>query len=538
MRGFELLAAALAEEGVDTVFAVMGDGNLHLLAELSSKHAIRIVHARHEQGAVAMADGYSRLTGRLGVATVTHGPGLTNTATSLATAAAHGSKVLLIAGGLAAGDVHNLQRLDQVAFCQVLGARVVALTTSERAGLDVAEALRLCATERTVVLHAPTDVQLGDCAGARTPGRPDPRPMAADPAAVETVAGFLAEASQPVLLAGRGASGDEAIAEIVALAEHLDAPIVTSLLGKGNFAGHPRYLGVTGGLGDTRATAALAAADCVVAFGAQLNDWTTTKADFRDDAVLIHVDTRVEALGRFVRPRLAVLGDGAVTARQLRAACAPAEPRKYWPGEPSADSPVVVFDDGVGTVDPRRACAAVDEALPADAAVVVDGGHVCIWAAQLIGPRVPRSFTHGFSFGSIAQSLPLALGAAVGLNGRRVVAVMGDGAAAMSIHELETAVRTRAPLSVVVLNDAGFGIERHTLAAEGLPVDESNYPSPAFAEMARAMGVRALHVVDVAGLARIPEFLSGEGPTLIDIAVNGDLVSDTFREIKQLLPRE
>ncbi|WP_033294592.1 thiamine pyrophosphate-binding protein [Amycolatopsis jejuensis] len=527
--GYRLLARTLIEHGVDTVFAVMGDGNLRLLAELTAGKGIRVVHARHEQGAVAMADGYSRLTGKLGVATVTHGPGLTNTATSLATAAAHSSRLLVIAGGLAADDQHNLQRLDQPAFAAVLGADCVSITSPGQMASALSEALRRCGDGRTVLLHAPTDVQLAGCPDvpvtvpAVTTAVPDSPTVAA-------IAALVGESARPVLLAGRGASTDDAISGISALSDRLGAPIVTTLLAKGNFAGRPAYLGVAGGLGDPAASAALAEADCVLAFGASLNNWTTTGGAFTPGARIIQVDTDPQAFGRFTDPTLAVLGDSARTAAHLLAICRPGA-RPFRRQVPPAVPDVVSFSSAL---HPQTACAAVAEALPEDVAVVVDGGHVCIWATQLLGPSRPRSFTHGFSFGSIAQSLPLALGAALGLGGRRVLAVLGDGAAAMCLHEFETAVRTQAPLTVLVLNDGGFGIERHTLVADGLATESADYPAPRFADIATAMGARAIRITDPAGLARLPGYLTGPGPALIDLVVDPAAVSDTFRKIKGL----
>lgn len=537
MLGFELIAHHLVAEGVDTVFAVMGDGNLHLLAELGEKHGIRIVHARHEQGAVAMADGYSRMTGRLGIATVTHGPGLTNTATSLATAVAHRSRILLIVGGLAAHDVDNLQQLDQAAFVASLGGERVALSTPARIGKDLEKALRLVANgRRAVVLDAATDIQAAETGivvhrsvgvAPVVPAAAAPHPTLIDQAAVR-----LGQAVRPVIVAGRGASSDAAIVVIGELARALDAPIVTSLLGKGNFSSHENALGVTGGLGNSTASSALAAADCILAFGASLNDWTTTRQDFAPDTTLIQIDIDPLAFGRFCRPHLAIVSDAEQAAAVLLGILEPVT-REDRPASVPADADED-FEDGEATVDPRRACLAIERALPHDRAVVVDGGHVCIWGTQLIDTYLPRSFTHGFSFGSIGQSLSLALGAAAGLGGRRVAAIMGDGSAAMGISELETAVRENLPVAIVVLNDAGFGIERHTLALQGLPVAESNYPAPRFADLAIAAGAHAITVCSVDELADIPRALEHPGPVLIDLHVNGDLIADTFLEIKQL----
>lgn len=547
MLGYEVIARRLVALGVDTVFAVMGDGNLLLLAELSEKHGVRIVHARHEAGAVGMADGYHRMTGRLGVATVTHGPGFTNAATSVATATAHRSKVLVLVGGLAAGDVFNLQRLDQSAFTRSLGAERVSLSTPERVDADVLLAARTALRRPgTVVLDIPTDVQAAETGitSMAEHDLPDLTPwLSPHPELVARAASALASAERPVLLAGRGASDDRAITEITALADETGARIVTSLLGKGNFWGHPLALGVAGGLGNATASAALADADCIVSFGASLNEWTTTRHSYAEGCTLVQVDTDPMAFERFSRVDVAVPGDAASTASGIRTALAamgaqrrPASAQlAAWrdASDSSGTSSADGYSDG-DSVDPRRACAAFNAALPANRAVVVDGGHVCIWGTQLIDVREPRSYTHGFSFGSIGQSLSLALGAAVGLGGRPVVAVMGDGSAAMSIAELETAVREQLPVIVLILNDGGFGIERHTLAMLDKPVAESNYPAPDFARLANALGASGVVISSERDLQSIGAHLARSGPIVFDIRVNGELIAQTFLEIKQL----
>ena len=547
MLGYEVIAQRLVTLGVDTVFAVMGDGNLLLLAQLSEKHGVRIVHARHEAGAVGMADGYHRMTGRLGVATVTHGPGFTNAATSVATATAHRSKVLVLVGGLAAGDVFNLQRLDQNAFTRSLGAERVSLSTPPRVDADVLLAARTALRRPgTVVLDIPTDVQSAETGIPTVAAHelPDLAPwLSPHPELVGSAASALAAAERPVLLAGRGASDDRAIAEIGALADERGAPIVTSILGKGNFSGHPLALGVAGGLGNAIASAALAEADCIVSFGASLNEWTTTRHHYAEGCTIVQIDIDPMAFERFSRVDIAVPSDAAATASGIRASLAAIDKLK-----PSVAAQPAL-SDGVHTphdtapageysddesVDPRRACAAFNAALPANRAVVVDGGHVCIWGTQLIDVHEPRSYTHGFSFGSIGQSLSLALGAAAGLGGRPVVAIMGDGSAAMSVAELETAVRERLPVIVLILNDGGFGIERHTLAMLDKPVTESNYPAPDFARMANALGASGVVISSERDLQSIGDHLARSGPIVFDIRVDGDLIAQTFLEIKQL----
>src|SRR6266542_2513771 len=170
---YQGLGDALRTEGITHMFSLMGDGNLELLADLAERVELPLIHARHEQGAVAMADGYARFTGRVGVATVTHGPGLSNTATSLLTAAAARSPLVLVAADTAAADVHHPQAFDQVAFGRASGARVQRLRAPATLGADVAEAFRHARQERgPVVLNAPVDVlraPLPEAAAAYTP---------------------------------------------------------------------------------------------------------------------------------------------------------------------------------------------------------------------------------------------------------------------------------------------------------------------------------------------------------------------------------
>lgn len=540
MRAYQGIADQLVRLGVDTVFAVMGDGNLHLLAELGEL-GVRIVHARHEQGAVAMADGYSRFSGKVGVATVTHGPGLTNTATSLATAAAHRSRVLVIAGALAAGDVDNLQKMDQPFFTRSLGARSYLLSSPRRARRELNDCFRLVQNgEGTVVLHAPVDVQQAEAEPElEVVAVPPLHRSEPDPAAVSAVVDRLIGAQSAVLLAGRGASTDRAIAALTALAEHLGVPIVTSLLGKGNFSGTDWGIGAVGGLGSPDATRALAAADVICAFGASLNDWTTSKSDFAAGAALIQIDHDPLAIGRFTAPEVAIVADTALSAeaaldraRQVQPDASPrVAPVRRPPSLAPAPSPA-------GTVDPIYACYAIGQALPPSHALVVDGGHACIWGTQLVDVRTPRSFTHTFSFGSIGQSLGVAVGGCFALEpGRRMTVVLGDGSAAMSLYEWDTFTRYGLPITLIILNDDGFGIERHALNLQGLPPDESDYPGPDFAAIARSMGDRAVRIESVEQLEGLEGVLrESSGPVVLDVRIDGSVVSDTYRHIKQALP--
>ncbi|HUR04895.1 MAG TPA: thiamine pyrophosphate-binding protein, partial [Nonomuraea sp.] len=185
----DAVSKALEAEGTEVVFALMGDGNLDLLTRISAAGRIRLVHACHEQGAVAMADGYARFSGRPGVASVTHGPGLSNTATSLLTAVAARSPVVLIAPDTPTGDLNHPQRFDQQAFIRSTGAMFRPLHRPATAHADTAAVFRhVRFGNGPAVLNAPTDVLLAPVPPDTAPYRPaegPPTGPAPDPAAVE-----------------------------------------------------------------------------------------------------------------------------------------------------------------------------------------------------------------------------------------------------------------------------------------------------------------------------------------------------------------
>ena len=212
-----------------------------------------------------MADGYARTTGQIGVCSVTCGPGLTNAATSLATAARHGSKLLLLAGDVGVGDRRNVQNIDQQRLIETLGARCLVATSARSAVVELAAAFRHIESRLGVaVLDLPVDVQrrsvdpLAPPPGWRTPPRLLVEP---DPEAIQEAAELLVAADRPALLVGRG--GIAAGAAVLRLGERLGAPVITTLRAKGLGHGHPLVAGVSGALGDGAAEDALRSADVI-----------------------------------------------------------------------------------------------------------------------------------------------------------------------------------------------------------------------------------------------------------------------------------
>jgi acetolactate synthase-1/2/3 large subunit len=532
-RTYRRLAAALAAAGVDTVFCVMGDGNLDLLVELADAHGVRLVHARHEQGAVAMADGYARRTGRLGVASVTHGPGLTQTGTSLKVASARRSTILVLAGDTPTGDPHHIQGFEQAPYATAVGATPVPLRAPATWAADLAEALAV-AERGPVVFNLPTDHQLAAAPAAAAPPAPAVRPASVG-VGLDPAAAVLGTAARPVVLAGRGAI--DAQAEVAAIAALLGAPVVGTLGAHGILPEDPRHLGFVGGLGCPAAVAALDEADAVLAVGASLNAWTTKGGALLAGKPLVRLDADPVALRTGPATAVALLGDAAATLAALAGAL-PVAPAAPWTPSVAGTADAGAFADGVGAVDPRRALAAVEAALPRDRTIVLDGGHFITFACSALSVEDPRRFLFSCDFAAIGQGLAMAVGAAAADATGRTTLVAGDGGLLMGIAELDTAVRNDLPINIIVLNDGAYGQEVHSLAAKGKRTAHAIFAVPDLARLAEGFGATGAAVGAPADLDALPHLLTAPGgPRLIDIRINPEIVSpaaqEIFRQVRQ-----
>ncbi|MFJ6895152.1 thiamine pyrophosphate-binding protein [Streptomyces hokutonensis] len=540
----EVVADSVASSGADTVFALMGAANQELVRDLEERCRLRLVHARHEAGAVGMADGYARFSGRLGVATVTAGPGVTNTATSLAVARAHCSPVLLLAGDTPAGDVRNPQYFEQDSFtrlCAGAGGRLGH--PGELAGL-LRSATDALSADLPFALHLPVDVQekpaetleAVSLRGSADPGN------AAEPAETEVAKAvqLLAVARRPVVLAGRGAL--EARDVLAELAQSLGAPLVTTLRAAGLFAGNPLEAGVAGAMGDGRALRLLESADLVVAAGTSLHPLAASPHGIcQGSPVLVRIDTA---------PHLGAGGYGADLRADTRVGVGRLLRRLAARGStgPTPSTPGGTSDSSAGRTEDRRTGAGVHpldaleelrDLLPEQRLLVIGGGHAALSACQLLPARAPRDFTCvSTDFGAIGQSLPVAIGACFARPGRRVFNVTADGELMMSLAEFHTAVRYRLPLTVVVLNDHGFGQERHNLHRAGRSTHHANHPTPDLASFARAMGATGYRVTHPDELLHLRQaFNHQRGVVLIDIHIDPSYLNPASAYVASAMSR-
>jgi thiamine pyrophosphate-dependent acetolactate synthase large subunit-like protein len=538
------VGAALARLGVDTVFGLAGSGNFVVTNALVAGGA-RFVSARHEGGAVAMADGWARVTGRVGVASVHQGPGLTNTLTALAEAAKAGTPLLVLAGDTPPAALRSNFRIDQHELVRAVGAMPERLHAAGTAAADAARALRRAELERRpVVLMMPIDLQAAAAARAAIAPAALPVPPAPAADAVARAADLLQAAQRPLIVAGRGAVVAGARAPAEALADRVGALLATSAMANGLFAGLPYALGIAGGFASPLATELLADSDVILALGATLNHWTTRHgALLAPGCRLIQVDVDAARIGVHEPAAIGLVADAAATARALLAELearghratgrrtpdvAQAIATRRWHDEPYDDAPAP------GTIDPRTLAITLDELLPDDRAIAVDSGAFTGWPAMYLGVADPRAWVFCNAFQSVGLGLGAALGAAVARPDRITVAAVGDGGLFLSLAELDTAARLRRPVLVVVWDDAAYGAEVHHFAPMGHDVDIARFPDADLAAVARGAGVAALTVRQRADLRPVGAWAADpDGPLLVDAkvdpAVSGNWLAEAFR---------
>lgn len=540
MNVAEALAAELVGAGVRRVFAVMGDANMRVLVGLLDL-GVDVVFARNESNAVAMADGYARVAGTLGVCSVTAGPGLVLAALPLVTASRRASPLLLIAGDAAERDHGNIHRFDERRFVQGLDLSLQSVLAAESAVADLRFALDTALSERTAVtLRVPYDLQdaptptptgsspLGD-AGWRPSFVPVPQDLAA---AAEQLTG----ARHPVVLAGRGAADDQAGPELERFALALGAPVFTTLPARGVVdENEPWALGISGGYASEEGMAVLAQADVVLVVGASLSPFTTVGRTLFPNAAIVRIDARPPRPSR-VAPGAAVQlqGTARVTLSALTEAVLarlPAPRAAYVKAGSHASTPEPMAGR---LLNPAYLLHAADKVISDDAVVVIGVGHYSSFAVEQLRPARRRFvFTH--EFGAIGQGLPIAIGAAAAAVGP-VVLVEGDASLMMCVQELDTAVRAGLALRVIVVDDEAIGAEYHKLRAEGMDGASAILPTPDLAALAQALGADG-------ALARDPDELedglqklnAASGTFVLDGRVSRDVVSNLYRRRHQRL---
>ncbi len=510
---YEALAQAFAAEGVDTHFTLMGDGNMHWVSAMEHLPGIATFSARHEHCATTMAIGYHSATGKVGVASVTGGPGFTQIMTALTTATRGRIPLVVFAGETAIDTQWNNQALDQPPLAAACDVPYISAHSPRRMYQYVREAFYRARHERRpVVLGVPYDLQKEPLPNIgpyqpSTAVMPRVEPLPPHPHQIKLLVEKLKRAKCPIVLAGRGALLAGAVKEVEEVADRSGALLATTLMARGMFDDNPFALGVAGGFARDIAREMGAKADLVVAFGTSLNYYTVDNGSMFPKAEIVQIDIDPAGLAFGMKSgdlhlradaKLAAeailnrLPPGTKTAANVRSD----ELAHRIKNEP-ADA--AEFAIAPGTLDPRRVIDELDRIIPKDFDSVSGSGHQSYFHSVMRG-RKPEHYHAIRAFGAIGNGISYAIGVAAARRNGRVVLFEGDGSFLMHIQELEMVARHRLKLLFIIFNDGAYGAEIHKLRADGIDDPSSMFGYSDFAAIARSFGLRGATITDLSQL--------------------------------------
>ncbi|HMN21444.1 MAG TPA: thiamine pyrophosphate-binding protein [Ottowia sp.] len=545
MKINEAVARTLKDVGVETLFGLIGDANLFLVDDFIRKCGGRYVGAAHEAGAVLMALGHASVSGGIGVATVTCGPGFTNTLTALVEGAKSRLPMVLVTGDATSKPKFYLQKVPQREFAIAAGAGFEQASSLDSVCADLVYAFRRADAERRPIVFnlPPYDLQWQDVGDYR-PARLVLHRRASevtDSADLEAAIGIVATAKRPIVLAGHGVAMSGAQGDVLRLARRIDAPVMTTLRAKDLFRGDPLNLDVFGISTLEPAMQVVAASDCIVAFGASLNFITTGNGALLQGKRTVLVNDDPDELGKHMSTDAAVLGDCGSAARRML----------HWLDEAEIAASGFAAEDAVqaalatlaapppaapardpGAVEIHGALRAIAATLGEPLVLVTGVGRHMGHAWHAFHVSEPRLFVQGHMYGAIGMALAHGIGAARAEPTLPTVVVTGDGSFMLGdLTEFNTAVRERLDLVLVVCNDGGYGAEHIQFTGRDLDPSLSLIGWPDFAPMAEALGGQGLTVRSPDDLEHACQAIaarSRDRPILVDVKLDPDTVPRSY----------
>ena len=531
LTGAQIICESLVREGVEVIFGIPGGVTLPLYDTFPQYPQLRHILVRHEQGAAHAADGYARVTGKVGVCLATSGPGATNLVTGIANAHLDSSPMVAITGQVARPFIgkdafqetditgitlpitkHNYLVLDVGSLARII-KEAFHLARSGRPGPVLIDIPRDILVEQTE-FHYPTKVDL-----------PGYKPtLQGHPAQIKKATKLINEAQQPLIIAGKGVSISGAHTELKQLAETAQIPVVTTLLGIGCFPeSHILSLGMLGMHGTAYANMAVSAADLIIAIGMRFDDRATSKVSgFAPRAHIIHIDIDPTEIGKNVRVDVPIVGDVKNVLSALNKLITSNQHIDWvrqiddWRKEhPSAE-----IRDCEGLL-PQFVIRKIYEVTRGEAIIVSGVGQNQMWAAQHYWYNKPNSLLSAGGLGAMGFELPAAMGAKVGRPDEIVWCIAGDGGFQMTIQELATIVQEKIAVKIAILNNGFFGMirqwqemfyKKRYVAAE--------LANPDFVKIAEAYGLPAVRVKRKEEVVpAIEQAMAETGPFLIDFMV-------------------
>ena len=540
LTGAQAIIASLEAEGVDVVFGYPGGQAIKIYDALYDSTKIHHILARHEQGAVHEADGYARATGKVGVVIVTSGPGATNTVTGSATAYMDSVPLVVISGQVTRGVIGTdaFQESDIVGITMPVVKHSYLLQSVEELARTFREAFYIASTGRPgpVLIDIPSDLASA-LVEFHYPDKidiPSYRPTYRGNAKqVKQAVELIGQAKRPLLMVGGGVVSSHACDEVAELAETMQIPVVTTLLGKAAMpCSNPLNLGPVGMHGSKYANMAVTEADLIIAVGARFSDRVTGKlSEFAPHAKFIHIDIDPAEIGKVVDPQVPIVGDalavvGAINARIAKLGMEPQSAawveqcyawRERWPfytadfaDYPDRIAPEIVLERLSGKLDPHASI------------VTTEVGQHQMWAHQHIHREESRTFISSGGLGTMGFGFPAAIGAKIGRPDCQVVCIAGDGSLQMNIQEMATAIGNGVAVKVLLIDNNALGMVhqwQRLFYQERYSCTEFT-ANPDFVKLAEAYGWGAERISRPEEIdGALDRMLAAEGPYLLDVII-------------------
>lgn len=538
MTGAEALIRSLEKEGVEVIFGYPGGVVLPIYDVLFDKTTIRHVLVRHEQCAGHAADSYARATGKVGVCLVTSGPGATNLVTGIANAWMDSIPMVAITGQVATNVIGTdaFQEADITGITMPITKHNFLVKDANQLPAIVRQAFELANSGRPgpVLIDVPVDVSKSEIdfkypENLKIPGyKPTYKGHVKQ---IKEAAKLIAGAEKPIIYAGGGIAKSEAWDELLHLAEKVQIPVTTTLMGKGVFPDeHPLSLRMLGMHGTRYANYAIMDSDLILALGVRFDDRVTGKiATFAPHAKIIHVDIDPAEISKNVQVDIPIVGDVKIVLGDLTAAIEKIK-------EPHADKtkwhtkidkwkkkyPLHYHQDGA--IRPEYVVEKISELTKDKDAIITTGvGQNQMWSAQFYSANTPRSFISSGGLGTMGFGLPAAVGAQVGRPDAVVVDIDGDGSFQMVSQELATIAANKLPIIIAILNNGYLGMVRQwqeLFYDKRYSQVDLNVGTPDFIKLAEAYGIKGVRVTEIDDVESVlSKAIDAREPILIDFVV-------------------
>ncbi len=533
LKGAEIMCESLLREGVEVIFGHPGGAILPFYDALWSYPQLRHILVRHEQAAAHAADGYSRVTGKVGVCVATSGPGATNLVTGIMGAKADSVPMVAITGQVSRASL-GTEAFQECDICSIAASctkkAFMVMNPADLAD-TVREAFYIAQEGRPgpVLIDVPRDVQLELTEAVFPEVTAVPVPEVSQEALerIKEAARLINEAERPVIISGHGVMTSGANQELKSLAEQSGIPVITTLLGLGSFpGGHPLSMGMLGMHGMYWSNISVDQADLIIGVGMRFDDRVTGKVDtFAPHARIIHMDIDPTQIGRNVPVEVAIVGDAKALLQNL-VPLVSNTPRPDWMQyieNLKRDHPSLAIPPS-DTLLPQHVMSNLDTLLQEDPeTIVVTGvGQHQMWAAQFLSFNQSNSFVSSGGLGAMGFELPASLGAQVGRPGAPVWTIAGDGGFQMTLQELVTISEEKLPVKIALINNGHLGMVRQWQEMyfenhlKAVPV-----PGPDFIKLAEAYGVGAVRVTEQEDvMPALRQAQAHDGPFLIEFVVD------------------